>query len=114
MTRTATATTRARAAPSSRRTRRPRGAADGLFGWVTASSLPRKPSRLRLGARGQAASGQGSNVEVQRELVGVRPQADRIDLLLALVPDPRADHVAGEHVALQQELVVLLQVVQRL
>src|SRR5262245_26159252 len=47
-----------------------------------------------------------SDVEVQGELVGVRTQPDRIHFVLALVVDPRLDEVRGEHVALQQELVI--------
>jgi hypothetical protein len=42
----------------------------------------------------------------------VRAQPDRVDLVLALVLDPGLDEVPGEDVALQQELVVLLQVVE--
>jgi hypothetical protein len=39
-------------------------------------------------------------------------EADRVDLLLALVLDPRLDQVLGEHPALEQELVVLLEGVE--
>ena len=53
------------------------------------------------------------DIKIQRELVGVRTQPDSVHFLVALVPDPPADHVAREHVALQQEIVVLLQVRER-
>src|SRR4029450_13120886 len=52
------------------------------------------------------------DVEVQRELVRVRPQPDRVDLVLPLVLEPGLDEVGSEDVALQQEVVVLLQVVE--
>src|ERR1700676_254975 len=55
-----------------------------------------------------------SDVVIQRKLIRVRAQADRIDFLFALVPDPGADDVLGEDVALEQELLVLLQARQRL
>src|SRR5262245_35761160 len=71
-------------------------------------------SRLRAGETPTLRRRSLLDVEVEGELVGVRAEADRVDLLLALVPDPGADHVAREHVALQQECVVLLQGVQRL
>lgn len=49
------------------------------------------------------------HVEVEAELVWMRTQANRVDLLFPLVPDPRADYVLREDVAAQKELVVLLQ-----
>ena len=55
-----------------------------------------------------------SLVEVQAELVRVRPQPHGVDFLLRLVPDPGVDHVGGEHVAAEQELVILAQRGQRL
>src|SRR6516162_6444448 len=57
---------------------------------------------------------QQSNVEIQVELVWMRAEADGIDFLAALVVDPGADDVASEDLALHQELVVALQVVDRL
>ena len=53
------------------------------------------------------------NIKVQGELIRMRPQADGVHFLLALVPDPGADHVAREHVALEQEFMIALQVVER-
>ena len=50
-----------------------------------------------------------SHVEVQLELVRVRTELDRLDLLGALEVDPGLDEVLGEDPALEQELVVLLQ-----
>src|SRR5207245_11447181 len=55
-----------------------------------------------------------SNVEVERELRRGGPQPHRVQLLLDLVLDPGLDHVLGEDVALEQELVVLLQLAQGL
>ena len=46
----------------------------------------------------------GSDVVVQRELVGMRAQTDRVGLVLALVVDEGLDQFFGEDVALQQEL----------
>src|SRR5205823_5542504 len=53
------------------------------------------------------------DIEVQRELRRGRPQPDRVQLLLDLVLDPGLDHVLGEDVALEEELVILLQLTQR-
>src|SRR3954463_10287800 len=55
-----------------------------------------------------------SHVVVQRELVRVRAQPQRVDLVLTLERDPGLDHVRREHAALEQEVVVALQVVQDL
>src|SRR5690242_17961065 len=49
------------------------------------------------------------DVVVQEELVRMRPQRHGIDLLGALVRDPRVDQVRREHPALEQEGVVGLQ-----
>jgi len=48
------------------------------------------------------------NVVVQRELVGMRAQADRIGFVLSFVVDEGFEQFLGEHVALQQEGVILL------
>src|SRR5262249_32021813 len=53
------------------------------------------------------------DVVIERELIRMRTQPDGVDFLLALVPDPGADDVAGEDVALQQELMVLFEGIQR-
>src|SRR3954469_17822716 len=55
-----------------------------------------------------------SDIEVQSELGGRRAQPHGIQLALDLVLDPGLDDVLGEDVALEQELVVLLQLAQRL
>src|SRR5947209_19531245 len=52
------------------------------------------------------------NIEVQRELPGVRAEPHRVHLVLALVLDPRLDDVRREHVALEEPVVRLLEVVQ--
>ena len=54
-----------------------------------------------------------SDVVVQGELVGVGAQADRVDLVLALVLDPGVDEVVGEHAAGLQEVLVGLERVER-
>src|SRR5690606_16112515 len=53
-------------------------------------------------------------VEVHLELVRVRAQADRVDLVLALVVDPRPDQVLGEDVALGEIGMVRLQRLQHI
>src|SRR5690606_8187648 len=63
---------------------------------------PRGTERLR--------GEKGSSVEVERELVRMRSQAHGVDLVLALVLDPRLHDVLGEDVALEEELVVPLEV----
>ena len=55
-----------------------------------------------------------SAVVVEAELVGMRTQTHRVDFLLPLHADPGADHVAGEHVAAEQELMVGLEGCHRL
>src|SRR5262245_31257770 len=52
-------------------------------------------------------------VEVQREFVRMRAQAHRADFFGHLVVNPGFDQVLGEYVALEQVLVIVLQVVQR-
>src|SRR5438093_11081206 len=52
------------------------------------------------------------DVVVERELPRVRPQAHGVDLVLPLVVDPRLDDVGREHVALEQPVVALLEVVE--
>src|SRR6266542_6273702 len=54
------------------------------------------------------------HVVVESELVGVRTQPQRVDLVLALEGDPGLDDVRGEHATLEQELVVRLKVVENL
>src|SRR5438874_4120545 len=66
------------------------------------------PGGLEVKVRGP------SDIEVERELHRRRPQPHRVQLLLHLGVDPRLDHVGGEHVALEQELVVPLQLPERL
>src|SRR6267378_8463892 len=64
--------------------------------------------------RGAAPSNGGSDIEVERELHRRRPQPHRVQLLLHLVLEPGVDHVLGENVALEHELMVPLQLVERL
>jgi hypothetical protein len=44
----------------------------------------------------------------------VRPHPHGVDLGRALVLDPGREHVLGEHVALEQEVVIRLELVERL
>src|SRR4029079_2150751 len=53
-------------------------------------------------------------VEVQRELVRVRTQPERVHLVLTLVVDPGLDDLRREHVALEEERMVALEGLQRL
>src|SRR6185437_11679853 len=50
-----------------------------------------------------------SCIEVKCKFVRMWPHAHRRDFRLALVLDPRLDHVLGEDAAMQQELVVAFQ-----
>src|SRR6185436_7447315 len=52
------------------------------------------------------------HVVIQKELVGMRAQAQRV-VFLALVFDPHLQEVARKDVALEQEVVVVLQMFQR-
>src|ERR1700733_12985039 len=54
------------------------------------------------------------HVVVKLELMRVGPQADRGELVLALVGNPRFDQVRGEHAALEQEVMICLEVVEHL
>src|SRR3546814_11790835 len=56
--------------------------------------------------RSRAAAVAGSDVVVEDELVGVRPQADLVALARPLVEDIGVGHVLGEDVAGQQAMVV--------
>src|SRR5579859_7704991 len=73
------------------------------------SSKKKRPPPFRRGPPEQDL-----DVGIEHELPRVRPQGDLVDLALALVVDPGVDYVLREHAALEQELVVLLERVQRL
>ena len=49
------------------------------------------------------------NIVVEKELMGMRTQVDRIHFFLGLVADPFFDDVRGKDIALQQELMVGLE-----
>ena len=53
------------------------------------------------------------HVVVERELIGMRPQAEGIDLLGALVVNPRVEQIVRKYIPLQQKVSILLQVIQR-
>src|SRR5258708_1672083 len=54
------------------------------------------------------------DVVIQRELVGMRPQTDRIGFVFPLVIDESLDEIFAEHIALQQKLVIFLEARERL
>jgi hypothetical protein len=93
---------------TSRRPGPPRSWAGRRLDGVCTECARRGPLRLFPQVRGGALL----DVVVQRELVRVRPQADRVDLDLALVGDPRRDEVLGEDPALEQVVVVGLERVE--
>src|SRR5258705_279169 len=62
--------------------------------------------------RGPSKLEEDLDVVVEGELVGMRTQPDGIHLILPLVVDPRLDQVGGEDIALEEEGVILLQVVE--
>src|SRR5918992_1763462 len=70
--------------------------------------------RARRPAPSRAGTLSRSTIEVHVELVGVRPQPDRVHLVGPLVLHPGVDHVLGEHPTLQQPLVVGLERVEHL
>src|SRR5690242_10433392 len=74
---------------------------------VEREAVPRRPSA----PPGDAGRGR-LDVVVEGELVRMRAEPDRIDLVLPLVLDPRLDQVRREHVALEEEVVVLLEVAE--
>ncbi len=47
------------------------------------------------------------DVVVEEELVRMRSQPHRIDLLAPLVADPSLDQVLGKHLSLEQKLMIL-------
>ncbi len=53
-------------------------------------------------------------IVVQDELVRVGPKPDRVHFFRPLVPEPGLDDVLGEDVALQEELVIPLERIERL
>src|SRR6185295_17283362 len=76
---------------------------NGGGAWPTPpSTVSRKPCGLRL------------RVVVERELVRMRTEPDGAHFVRHLVLDPGLDHVLGEDVALHEEVVILLQVLEGL
>src|SRR5690349_12163708 len=67
-------------------------------------------NRTMAGAQGRGVS----VVVVQVELIGMRPQPERIDLVLALVIDPRPNEIVREHLASCEKRVILLERLQGL
>lgn len=62
--------------------------------WNNTTAAPFSPRRLL-------------DVIVEEELVRMRPQPHRIDLLAPLVADPSLDQVLGKHLSLEQKLMIL-------
>src|SRR5438309_10348587 len=69
------------------------------------------PRARRAAAR--ATRGAPLGVVVQRELVRMRSQARLTDLFRHLVVDPGLDQVFGEDIALEQEFMAALEIVER-
>src|SRR5690349_12710587 len=88
-----------------------------LSGSATGNSEPRRSPRVPHPKRGRRLRMTPVvfqrlpflDVVVERELVGVRAQAEGVDLVGALVADPRVEEVLGEHAADAEEVVVLLE-----
>src|SRR5262249_34750696 len=59
--------------------------------------IPKSHSKVTLSSFATAFQ---SNIEVHAELIRMRADADRIDLVFSLVFDPVVDHVGGKNVAL--------------
>ena len=95
--------------------RKPRPALLGECSWAQGdfadSSLETQAEDTR---RALLAAGTSPylDVVVHRELVGVRALADGFDFVLGLVPNPCIDHVVGEDIAAQEEVVIRSQCLQ--
>lgn len=74
---------------------------------------PRKKSAPRAERRCEELATSILHVVVEEKLVGMRPQAKRV-VLLAFVAHPHLQEVFREHIAFQEEFVILLQGIQRL
>src|SRR5208283_806837 len=88
-------------------------------GEETANARPGQAERAPAWWEGQTRRGSflswvGSEVEIEEELVGDRPQVHRGQLAFAFVGDPGLDNVLGEHVALEKEFMVTFQGVEHL
>src|SRR5271165_3901299 len=89
--------------PAAARTGRPTKIVATLSRYVILWRVKRRASRQDC----------ASNVVIQRELVRMRTQPDRIRLVLTLVIDKGLDQLFAEDIALQQEAVILFQAIQR-
>src|SRR5437762_6923349 len=97
--------------PPTRASPRPhRARGRGVLRWSRAATGPTRAVWFRDPCR--ACPSAALNIEVERVLPGMRAEPDRVHLVLALVVDPRLDHVRREHVALQQPVVRRLEVVE--
>lgn len=47
------------------------------------------------------------HIVVQAEFIRMRTQCEGLDFVLLFVGDPGVDHVLGEHVAAEEEFVIL-------
>src|SRR5580658_7025826 len=87
-----------------------------VLGRVPGSPTPKSrrahasPPASRAGGWGDSRA---SDVVIERELVGVWPQPDGIRFVPAFVIDERLDQFFGEHIALQQEGMIIFQAPQR-
>lgn len=65
----------------------------------------------RWAAQGAARASRtypGLDVEIQLELVRMRPQTDRIDFTRALVTNPHFQRILGKDIAFGEELMIVL------
>jgi hypothetical protein len=73
-------------------------------------------ARFRTAGRrpfqGSRLIGTSLDVVIQLELIGMRPQAHRVHFLLPLIVDVRVQHLFGEHIPFQQELIVASQAIE--
>ena len=79
---------------------------------IEAGPATMKRKLLLLGATG--LTGQqllAQSIEKGHDITAM-PQAQRVNLTLTLVTNPAFDDARGEHVSLQQEFVVLLQIAE--
>src|SRR6267142_6961321 len=93
-----------------RRSARPRARGDisALYSTDGRKDKNRRPSEVDGRRRGSPGA---LDVVVEGELVRMRPQAHGIHLVLPLVVDPGLDEIRREDVALEEEVVVLLEIV---
>jgi hypothetical protein len=79
----------------------------GLLIYSHGHPIKRKHRIVGADLRSASTPALCSIVVIQRELMWMRTQPDRIELSFALPSRPRLDEILGEHAAPREELVVL-------